>query len=420
MGFDLTSYDPLLKEYYGSGKVPELVFKDRPLLAYLGKKSAAKFPGRRMVVPAIYGNPRAVSSSITVSLAGAAAAQTYAVDWLMTRVKLYNTVTLDRETMLASDGKEGAFMESATTAIDGAINAVSDRLAQAIYRSGYGEIGTIASISTNTVTLTNKADAYGVERGDVHVFSASLASNTLRNTGGTTTLTVTKVNRQTGVITYSANVSTITGTVANDYIFTYGDREDSATPAVRMIAGAEGWGPSGGPSATTWFGVDRTVDDRLQAISYNGASDDPQDAVLNGAIRQGANGRKTTHAFMSFGNFSKLVQNVANNQRFVDSINASVQFAGVTVLGPKGPIKVIPDQFCPANRIWLFAMDDEGAPALYHLGDDLVHIVKDSDGRMVLRQGSADGEEVRISFIGNLVVASPQTLGNVQVTAVDG
>jgi hypothetical protein len=420
-GFDLTNLDAFLKEYYDRAKVEDLTFASRPLLAYLSKKKGLK--GRRTPIPAKYANPRAVSSQIATSLTAASNAYSRGVDWLMTRVKLYNAVTIDRETALASDSKDGAFLSALTEAIDGAIAGTSDRLAQALYRSGWGEIGTVAAsgISGSTITLANVSDAYGVEVGDVHCFSSSLNAAVLRGSA-TKTLTVTKVNRSTGVITYSAGVAaTISGgggSVADgDYIFTNGDREDSATPTARMVAGFEGWAPSSAPGATAWFGVDRTVDDRLTGITYNGASDDPQDAILQAAVRMGANGRTPTHAFMSFGNFAKLVQNVAVAQRFVDNVTANVQFSGVTILGPKGPIKAVPDQFCPPNRLWVL---DKDGPELLYLGDSLVHVVEDSDGRRVLRQASADGEEVRVSFIGNLCVPAPQTLANVQVTAVTG
>ena len=72
------------------------------------------------------------------------------------------------------------------------------------------------------------------------------------------------------------------------------------------------------------------------------------------------------------------------------------------VNGPKGPVKVIPDQNCPSATAFLLQMNTW---KLYSLGK-AVRVI-DTDGLSMLRQASADGVECRYGFYGNVGCRGP-------------
>lgn len=421
---DITTFSDALKDYYTDDKVEELQIRDRPLLAYIDKFE--KFQGgsngtQGLPIPVQYGDPQNVSSNFGMSQAREAQGTTQLGSFLLTRTFLYNFVTISTEVMEASESDTGAWLDARTTEINNGLEAVNNRLAQLAYRSGWGEVGIVGSISGSTITLSDVTMAYNFENGMMVGFSSSLNAAVLRGAGTTTAkyLTVSGVNHNTGVITFSAAVSTITdgasSVVTNgDYIFTQGDRQDSATPSMVVPAGLEGWAPAGGVSGgDSWFGQNRSVDSRLYGVSYNGASDAPEDAILTTASRMAELGQTATHCFTSYRQFNKIVKNQRIYERFLDKMSIDIGFSGIMIVGPKGPIKVLPDQFCPNTRAWLI---DKKAIKLYSL-KKAVRIL-DNDGLMALRQPSADGVEVRMGFKGNIASRAPAGLGNCQLTAV--
>jgi hypothetical protein len=78
--------------------------------------------------------------------------------------------------------------------------------------------------------------------------------------------------------------------------------------------------------------------------------------------------------------------------------------------GTRGPIKVVPDQNCPSNRIFGLKM---AFWKLYSLGK-AVRVI-DTDGLQMLRQASSDGVEVRYGFYGQVGCRGPGANINVQV-----
>ena len=70
--------------------------------------------------------------------------------------------------------------------------------------------------------------------------------------------------------------------------------------------------------------------------------------------------------------------------------------------GPRGMIKVIPDQNCPEDVAYMLQMNTW---KLYSLGKAVK--VLNSDGLNMLRQSSADGVELRHGFYGNVGCRGP-------------
>lgn len=402
MSLDMTSFDAALKTHYTDQAVEDLVYKDNALLALMPKYE--NFGGRNLpiVVKYKHGGGRSATFSVAQANSGNALG---VEDFLLTRVNDYCVATIDSETIEASEGDPNAFMEAATAQIDGAIGTLTRALARDIYRSGWGSLGAIATggISSDTVTLSNADDVVNFEVSDVCVFSSSEDGATLRNSGSG--LTIESIDRSAGTITFTAAVSTETGTSAGDYIFTKGDRQNSATPTRLKVAGLAAWCPSSAVSASdSFFGVNRSTDTRLVGLRYAPAAGTPLDEVLlEAASRVAREGGRLTHFFMSPSKFTELVKQLGSKVQYVDlKASANVGFSAVRIMGMRGAIDVVADHNCPSDKVYGL---DLASWKLYSLGKAIRVI--DTDGNNMIRQASADGVEIRYGFRGNVGTNAP-------------
>lgn len=411
MSLDLTSFDAALKQHYTTDTIENLAYKDNPLFALMAKME--DFGGRNLPIVNIWGNPQGRSVSFSRAQTRGALTNSKIDDFLLTRVKDYSIATIDNETLEASKGNANAFMEAATTEIDGAINALTRSLAIAMYKSGYGEIGTVGSFSTTTITLGQISDVTNFEVGMELEVSATI-SGALRSNGSSGNgLFITGINRQTGVLTFAYNVDDSTNGIpaiaAADYIFVRGDHTSGA---LTKVAGLEAWIPASAPGSTAFFGVDRSVDtSRLGGQRLDGSGAPIEEVLIEGAAQVAREGGKLTHYFMSYAKYSELVKSLGSKVQYVDlKVNPEIGFRGILVNGPRGPIKVIADQNCPANRVFGTQLD---MWKLYSLGKAIRVI--DTDGLSMLRQASADGVECRYGFYGNMGCRAPGFNVNIQV-----
>lgn len=167
------------------------------------------------------------------------------------------------------------------------------------------------------------------------------------------------------------------------------------------------WIPATSPSNTPFFSVDRSVDPtRLGGIRYDGSALPIEEAIIGAIHRVAREGGKPTHCFMNYKRWDELVKSLGSKVNYIDEAvktgEAFVSFRGVMVHGPKGPVKVMPDQNCPNDVAFLLQMDTW---KLYSLGK--VPRLIDSDGLKMLRESSADAVEVRVSYYAQLGCRAP-------------
>ena len=86
----------------------------------------------------------------------------------------------------------------------------------------------------------------------------------------------------------------------------------------------------------------------------------------------------------------------------VSSDDADVGFQALSIIGPKGPIKIIADQNCTPDVAYLLQMDTW---TLNSLGP-APHIL-DLDGNRMLRIHNDDSYELRVGFYGNVACTAP-------------
>ena len=414
MALDMTSFDAALKEHYSDQRVKNMVYKDNPLFALLPKKE--DFGGRNYPIPLIYGNPQGRSATFANAQTRGAVTNSLITQFTLLRSKNYSIATIDGETLEASKGNANAFMEAATTEIDGAINALARDISIDLYGTGFGGIGVLdatTNLATPVALLDDISKITNFEVGMVCVFAEFENTGVLRNAGGT--LTVVAVDRSNGTVTFNANLNTVTGIAVGDTIFVEGDRQNVATPTAIKTSGLEAWLPATAPTSTLFFGVDRSIDvTRLGGVRYDGTAVPIEEALIEGASKAAREGGKIDHCFLAYEQYANLEKSLGSKVQYVDKmVSAEIGFRGVLINGPRGPINVIPDQNCPSNRAYMLQLDTW---KLCSLGK--ATRVLNADGLQMLRQASADGVEVRYGYYGNLGCKGPGFNANVQLTPI--
>ena len=210
----MTTFAAALKQHYTDEKIENMVYKDNPFLAMISKYE--DFGGENLKLPVKYGIPMGRSADFEKAVTNKSATQLKA--FLLTRKADYAIASIANETIEASKGNANAFIEAATFEIDGAIESATRSLAISLYGDGSGALGVVGALSTgtatnDTVTLETIQDVTNFEVGGSFVFGT-----------GTTIRTIDAINRDTGVIEFNDNVSTVGGTVSAK-IYIEGDKD---------------------------------------------------------------------------------------------------------------------------------------------------------------------------------------------------
>ena len=387
---NLDNVTQALKEHYKALTVKNMVYKDNPLLALMPKYE--RFGGENMPVPVQYGiaNRRSADFSTGQGLNTA----TELARFVLTRTKDYSFASITGETIKATEGAADAFLKYATLEIDGAIQSLTRSLAVSMYADGSGQLGTV-SVAGTTLTMQKADQITNIEVG-MELNCAATATGAIR---AGTTMVVQTVDRDAGTFTVDNAGSCTT----NDFIFQRGDAQNGGS--AKKISGLEAWLPSTAPSATLFFGQDRSKDaTRLGGIRFDGSAQPIEEALIGAASRLAREGGSPSHCFMNFANFANLEKALGSKVVYdkVSSDDADIGFQSLTIIGPKGPIQIVADQNCTPDVAYLLQMDTW---TLNSLGA-APHIL-DLDGNRMLREASADAYEVRVGFYGNIGCTAP-------------
>lgn len=399
MSLDLTSFAAALKQHYTSDRVENMVYRDNPLLALMPKYE--QFGGENLKLPIKYGIPQGRSATFATAQANKTNTQFKA--FLLTRSKDYSLASIDNETIEASKGNANAFMEAATTEIDGAIESVTRALAIDLYGSGSGSRGQVSANATGTsLTLKSIEDVTNFEVGMEIQVSTADGGGALKSGN----VTVVGVDRDSGVLTVDslAAIDGGSGVAADDYIFQQGDYD-------LKIKGLRAWLPSSAPTGgDSFFGVDRSADaTRLGGIRYDGSAQPIEEALIDAASRVAREGGRPDYCMMSYSKFSELEKALGSKVQYVDAhVNAEIGFRGIMIHGPRGPIRCVPDQNCPADRAFMLSLTHW---KLYSLGK--CPKILDSDGLKMLRESSADAVEVRVGYYAQVGCRAPGFNANI-------
>ena len=403
------SFIAAMKEIYPQDVLKNLVYQKNPFLALVDKEE--DLSGKSYIVPLIISNPQATSATFAQAVAnkGSSVLEKFAV----TVVKDYALASIDNLTIEASKSNRGAFISAAKMEVDNAMRQLANRLGQGLFGNGGGAIGVIGTgsvVGSKDITLATTADAVKFEKG--MVLKTALTDGT-SSTVRSGSVTVDKVDRDTGVITATANWSAgITAPCAvGDYIFVDGDF------GLRM-SGLAAWLPSTAPSASeSFFGLDRSYDpvrlagSRVSSSQIGGLP--LEEKLLFGATKVAREGGAPDTIVVSFETYRDLAVQLGSKVMYVNIKNEDVQvgFEGIKIVGAgTGPITVIADRNCPATKAYVLQLDTW---RLISVGA-APHIL-DGDAFM-LREAASDAYEVRIAAYCNLVCVAPGWNGVVDLS----
>jgi hypothetical protein len=389
MSLTKSNGDAILKELYPDDVLKNLTHQGRPTLALIPK---AQWDGDAVVVPVTYGNPAGVSN--TFATAATNKANSKSTKFTVTNKTLFSLASINNEIIELSRSRKGAFAEALQYEVDNAMNGISNELAGQLFRSGGGSLGTVGSLTSTTITLTNAADAVNFEVGMV------VAGDTVDG-GGTVhsgSEPVTAVDRDAGVLTMTAT-SDISGLAAGDHLFRAG-AYDAA------VSGLASWLPASAPGATSFFGVDRSVDtSRLGGVRVSSSEvsglpvEEKLQLTLEKLTREG--GMPDIIACHT-SVVRDLEISLGSKVQYQQFSVGDVGFDSIKMHGPAGAVKVVGDRFCPVNRAYALQLDTwklrgtrGGLPAI--LG---------ADGKMI-READVDSYEIRIGWYGNLICSAP-------------
>ena len=398
--FDLGAANAALKELYDDQKIANLVYKNNPFLAMVPKME--EFGGKYMPIPLIVNTSQGRSNSFSNAQSNQTAAtiQSFA----LTRSANYSIAQVDNQTMLASKTDKMAFINGATTVIDGAIRALTNSLATQLFRSGSGAIGTVAaggSTTTGIFTLANPSDVVNFEV-NMTIEARAPSTGTLRSGGPAY---IVAVNRTSGQLTFSSSMGGSPGGLAG-WGITTGDTLNVQGDYSLALSGLAGWLPSTTPASTdSWFGVNRSTDPtRLSGVRFNGTSQSIEEALIDGSLLVAREGGNPDVAIMNFASYAALEKSLGAKAQYISMKGpAEISFPGILINGAGGQIKVFPDRSCTAKTAYLLQMDTW---KLYSLGP-APHIAKYADGLEMLRVYNSDAAELRVVSYANLGCNAP-------------
>ncbi|MDB4982595.1 MAG: hypothetical protein JWM82_3347, partial [Myxococcales bacterium] len=260
----LTSIPLILKNIWDD-EIYDFMYKDQPFLGLIEKDTS--WDGLFQLVTVNYGGMAGRSNTF-------ANAQNNQTPTKLAQMQIgtadnFQFWSVDHKLITLSRNTRGALVRALSDQTEKAMSKLKRSSCWQFWRNGGGAIGRIASISGSTATLVDKNDVRNVDVDDVISLSADDGTGGAGVRAGTS-LVVTKINENTGVITFSAGVvASIAGAIVNDFIFHEGDYNKSFAGVAAYVPTSDPG--TGGVPAAIW-GMDRTPHlTRLGGNRFTGA-----------------------------------------------------------------------------------------------------------------------------------------------------
>ncbi len=400
---DLTALSYALQEMYPD-IVGELNMLDKPTLALISKRT--DFTGDKFVQPTVYANNQGRSASLTLAQAGVTGNKGVAFE--ITTSKNFGVIQIDGETLRAAGdtltrAQARSFLEARRSEVKGTTEALMQSAAHALFRDGLGLRGQRASILSNTVTLANAHDAIFF---DVGMVVGAVASDTTTLRTGTTTVTAVSRGLTTSTVTL-ASAAAIGSFADNDYLYVSGDYG-------AMLKGFEAWCPSSAPGATSFFGVDRSVDtSRLGGLRYSESLPIVERLVKAEAFAR-IQGAKLDVFSIHPIRMAEVKNTLGDKLRYTDvkSPDGRFSFKAVEMATMYGSVRLVEDPFCPTTVAWGLQLDTWKLVSRGEMPGPLDHL-GGSQGNF-FQMTAADSVEGRYGYYANLSCNAPGY--NIRVT----
>jgi hypothetical protein len=395
----VTNLDKALKIKYPDSRVKMLSYENHPFYALVPKNE--KFYGKRIDSALGYGGNAGGSRTFTNAIANYGPGKIE--NFQLPRVKDYGIIGIETELLLASNGAgANAFLDAAVSESDRTVRNVSNNTAMSLYRNLGGARGVVSGISSTLLTLTNIEDAVNFEVG--MILKQATTDGTSGSIGAAAAVTVTGVNRRTGVLTAAA----WTGFSAADFLFREGDFG-------LAITGLAAYLPVTPPSpGENFLGADRSWDSRLYGIYHNGASQTREEGIIDLATKIFREGGRPTHLFANPTNTAQLAKEM-QGRTFYEMTNspdmAEIGFEALIMRTMAGKIKVISDPDCPVGLGYCLTMSMGGQNCWELMTAGPGPRILDQMGNRFNWSTTADAVIGRVGIYGNLSCHAPAYSG---------
>lgn len=421
---DNTSWQAALKFLYTDQVVLQLLYKNRPLLAMLKKDEGGGGQGKP--IPIITGAGGSPSNDF-------ATAQTNQSPATIGNVTIqygqkHNVATVKGFTIESSRGAGArAFLDAVKTEVDLKLTALLNAVAIDAWRSGTGSIGQQSGAGTKSgagpytmvLTLADPETVTNFETGNVLEWRATDGAAAADATVGT----ITKVNRNTGVLTLTA-ATAFTNWADQGFLNRAGDHNTASGvfSAGGNIVGVQGWLPDNDPTAGDNFGgQDRSSEpQRLGGWRFDGSGQPVEEALADGLARlcrEGSNIDKTFTNFATWAAIEKALMGRCKVELDEATVGQDgegnpikIGFRYIAVAHPRGESRIYSDPFCPGKRIYPMQFDNWKLESM----GPVPHIVKNPDGLEWLRVSNADAFECRFRAFPQVSCNAPGWSGVIQ------
>lgn len=372
---DNTTVAFVFKRRYSDGQVAMVTQRDHPTYNLLSKIQG--LGGQDFVYATQTGNPQGVANTLADAIT---AVETIKGEQFVAGDKLkYGYITLDGPSINRYKANNATFVNFITSHTDGVLETLGDEIAFDIFRDGSGLRGRRASISGNTITLTNAADVHNFKRG-MTIIAATGATGTGARVGSTK---VTQIIRSAKKIVV-ADASAIASFSDNDYLFRLGQTATN---------GFEGMGactPLAAPTPGVLFrNVDRANDtEALAGTRIDDVTVLPEDQIGDLAVQVSLIGKTLERAVVYPTVFQSMVKRLGAKVTYINpSGKARIGFQSIMLDAAGYTIEVVSDPDIVPTEIRAHRND---AHNIMYLGASVVHLIRD-DGNLPLRMDGVDG-----------------------------
>lgn len=344
-----TNLANILKKVWPRDELEKMFFTNHPLFAMLPKDTS--WAGDVRAIQVQYG----VTAGRSSTFANAKANKNPS---LVARMNVetadnFCVWSIDHKLITLSRNDKGAIVRALEFETKNAMEKFKRSTGMMVFGNGGGSIGRLRSdvtLAGTTFTLNTTRDARKFEVNDVLKLASTDGTSGSVRAGS---LTVTAVNRKTGVVTVDQNISTgVPTAAASDYIFIEGDFGN-------WVKGVDFYVPSSDPSTTAW-GMTRTADPiRLGGLRVGGKNMLIEEAIKKALTEAYYEEAEISHIMMNPSDFNSLDLSLGSQRRYADEKVGSVGFTGLQFVSGtmSGPVKCFQDPDCPQNVIYGLTMD---------------------------------------------------------------
>lgn len=406
----LSTFDFALKERYSSSTVEKLCCSDRPFLAHVKKDE--NFQGDVMPIPLIHVAPQGVSGDF--SSAGTNATNLVGKKFNLSVGDFFGAVDIGDKVIKASRGNPGAFLQNKSAEIDGLYEQMADDLSLACFVGNGGiPIGRRASVSSETVTLTEPEDVVNFEIG------MTVRASDATGSGGTDALRVgdsyvTAVDREAGTVTLE-DVSDITSFADDDYLFRDGNFAGNTT--VVIFHGLGSFLYSSSTSVPDLYGMVRTSDpirlagSRVPSADLTGLGIEERLQLLITRMTGRYKSKNPDKAWLHPEDWNRLQLSLqSRGQQPMQDDSAKFGFETLSIIAGGARVKVYSDRHCPKGTAFVTRSQNW----TLHSMDKLVH-TRNGDGLQMLRKTATNDYRYELLSYPALSTNAPLYGGRVAV-----